>query len=222
MRAGSGGGLSRGMPLSWGSSRLWRRARWSDGRTISPLDDGIPVWARLSAMLLGMAGFWLYGRFDLPLVGTMPDARLLGVTLAVAAIGCWLASNGCLRAVAARTFPSSVPDGEDRYAVARPWSRWWRPARWPDGRHVATNDRLAAVLAVASAVLGITATWIFGRAGVPGIDVSGSWRRLGVLLFVPLLLLSYVSSRRIMDLAERDSEGVAPPFGDAASIRGES
>ena len=194
-----GAGYRHG-PSGQGTS-VWRRPRWPDGRLISPLDDGIPQWFRVVAFALGIVGIWLIGQSGRPFSATVPYAPLVLVSLLIAAACCWVVSNTRLWALPDAA-PLAVEGEASRFAAGLVSHRLWRPARWPDGRHVGGGDRIAEAFRWSSVALVIAADWVFGSVDVAGIDIGDRWAGAAVLLCSPVWLLAFVSNRRIVALAE--------------------
>ena len=181
---------------------VWRRARWPDGRLISPLDDGIPRWVRVIAFAPAIVGIWLVGQSGLPVSGTVPFAPLVLVALVVLAACCWLLSNARLWALTEAAPPAEVEGRTARFAASPVSHRLWRPARWPDGRRVGGGDWVAVTLTWAGVALVIAADWVLGSMDVAGIDIADRWASVAVLVSLPASLLAFVSNRRIVALAE--------------------
>ena len=176
------------------ASSWWVRARWSDGRLVSPLDVGIPRLVRLVATLLAMCGVWLNGHAGLPVSLMVPYPIFTAALLVVAGAWC-LAGSNCRRCRLADKAPSSlVASGR----TLSPFG-WWRAPRWPDGRHIA-DDRLANALAVLGSVLLLAAVWMLGRSGIPPTGIDTRWAPLSALLVLPACLTAVVTSARAISL----------------------
>ncbi len=196
MRAGSRHG-----PGDGGTS-VWRRPRWPDGRLMSPFDDRIPPVVRVIVYALAFVGFWSYGQPGSVLNATVPFAPVVLVLLLIVALCCWLVSNGRLWALADAAPSPLVASDMSLFTPAAGLQRLWRPARWPDGRYVGGGDRIAVTASCLSALSLLATGWVLGTTNVAGLAASSVWWSVGVLLCLPMILLSAVSSRRLTTLAE--------------------
>ena len=188
---------------------VWRPPRWADGRLISPLDDGISKWVKIIVGCSAAAGFWLHGQVGVPTSATVPHGRLVLWLLTVASVCLVLVSHARFRALVACEWPSVAPEEETSYAAVRS-PRWWRAAQWPDGRYVGGGDLVATIAAVSGLALLIAAVWLSGQMSVPDFGLAYTWRHVGTLLYLPLGVMGFVSSRRSMALAESDAAGGGP------------
>ena len=198
----AGDGSDRGHRRSSGrrSSRWWRRPRWPDSRFVSPLDDGIPLWLRLLVLVLLLAGIWWHGQTGFPVSVDVPFAALVLAVLLGVAVGCWLVSNGRLRALAHAQSQMAAVDEAPPRTPSSP--RWWRTARWPDGRYVSGGDGVASTVLWIGYLSVLAAAWVLGRMGIPDAGIDDSWGSLGILLILPACLMGLASSRRALGLAE--------------------
>ena len=183
---------------------VWRRPRWADGRLISPRDDGISKWVKFIVGFSAAAGFWLHGQAGIPTSAAVPHGRLVPVLLMWASACLLLVSHARFRALVAREWPSAVPDEEASGAVVRS-VRWWRAAQWPDGRYVGGGDLVATIAGVSGMLLLTAAVWLSGHTSAPEFGLAYTWRHVGTLLYLPLGVMGFVSSRRAMALAESDA-----------------
>ena len=185
---------------------VWRRPRWADGRLISPRDDGISKWVKFIVGFSAAAGFWLHGQVGIPTSAAVPHGRLVPALLTTASVCLLLVSYARFRALVAREWPSVAPDEEASGAAVRS-ARWWRAAQWPDGRYVGGGD-LVATIAAGSGMLLLTAgVWLSGQVSAPDFGLADTWRHVVTLLYLPLGVMGFVSSRRIMALAKSDAAG---------------
>ena len=185
-------------------STWWRAPRWPDGRLISPLDVGVPLWVLGIVVLLVAGAMWLLGQTGLPTSLTVPRAGLVLAVLAVASAACLVASNVRRWRLSQELWRSTVADDRAASAWAAPSLRWWRPARWPDGLYVA-DGLIANTLAVLGVCSILAAAWVFGGAGVIETGVGNRWGSLAPVLVLPASLTAFVTSRRAMTLAERSA-----------------
>ncbi len=124
------------------------------------------------------------------------------MALVALAVCCWLVSNARLWVLAEAAPPFAVEGGTPRFTAGPVSHSLWRPARWPDGRHVGGGDQIAEALRWLGVVFVIAADWVFGSMDIAGIDAGDRWASVAVLLCSPVTLLAFVSNRRIVSLAE--------------------
>lgn len=193
---------------------VWRRPRWPDGRLISPLDDGIPHWVRVLAIAPLFVWIWVLGQTAFPVPVTVPHAPMVLVSLLFAIACCWLESNRRFRELADASPPPAGGEAP-RFDAATATQTLWPAARWPDGRHVGGDDRIAEALKWLGVSLGVAASWVFGSVYVAGADAGDWWTNMEWLLTVPVGILGFVSNSRIRALAENAAsegpEGRASP-----------
>ena len=185
-----------------GGTSVWRRPRWPDGRLMSPLDDGIPPVVRVIVYALAFVGCWSYGQPGSVLNATVPFVPVVLVLLLIVALCCWLVLNGRLWALVDAALSPLVASDTSSFTPAPGLQRLWRPARWPDGRYVGGGDRIAQAAGSLGGLSLLAAGWVLGTMNVAGLVASSVWWSVGVLLCLPMILLSVVSSRRLTASAE--------------------